>query len=142
MTTRPSPTVLGDADAAVDAIRHALAAYMADHPGSDVELYRADEFDVRIKIVDPGFQGMRRILRHEGVWKYLGSLPAEAAIQAMTVAKIAPGEPPPVAAERYAERRPRTEPPAPATAPLGQGAAAPPAFAGEAGPILAAPSTP
>src|SRR5690348_5185426 len=67
----------GESDEILDQIVGVLRQYEADHPGSSIDLYRQNSVSVRIRIIDPAFQGMSRVDRNDQVWHYLGKLPEE-----------------------------------------------------------------
>jgi stress-induced morphogen len=71
----PVTVVRGATDPIVEAIVAALEAYAADHPASRIDLYRQNNASVRVRIIDPEFEGMSLPDRSRLVWEdYLDSL--------------------------------------------------------------------
>jgi stress-induced morphogen len=55
-------------------IMEALEPYQRSHPGARIRSYRQNSASIRIRIIDPDFQGMDRAERHDLVWDILESL--------------------------------------------------------------------
>jgi stress-induced morphogen len=65
--------VRGDADAAVQALKSALDAYEAEHPGAEAALYRYNPASIRLRVIDRRFKGMTKSRRHADVWDFLAA---------------------------------------------------------------------
>ncbi len=65
----------GATDSILEQIVETLESYKADHPGSEIALYRQNSVSVRIRIIDPAFAGKNRIERSDLVWRYIEKLP-------------------------------------------------------------------
>ena len=59
------------ADADVLAVRDALAAYEAEHPGATATVRRDNPGVIRVRIVDDRTAGVPRSHRHARAWDYL-----------------------------------------------------------------------
>jgi hypothetical protein len=62
-------------DADVQAVLEVLGEYAASHPGSEVHSYRQNSASIRIRVIDPGFEGMDLATRDDLLWETLGRLP-------------------------------------------------------------------
>lgn len=67
----------GNSDAGLDRIVEALRPYEASSPAARIELYRQNKVSVRIRIIDPNFDGKSRVERNRTIWRYLDVLPEE-----------------------------------------------------------------
>ena len=72
--------VRGNADAEVRALKDALDVYEAEHPGADAALYRHNPASIRLRVIDPRFEGMTRSRRHADVWNFLAARVKEDAL--------------------------------------------------------------
>jgi stress-induced morphogen len=61
----------------LDALMKTLEAYEARHPRAEIEGYLEDSFSIKLRIVDPDFQGVSRTDRHNAIWRELETLPEE-----------------------------------------------------------------
>lgn len=61
-------------DAVIESIITGLERYAYDHPEAVIDLYRYNPAAIRVRIIDPVFQGKPRHVRHQYVWKYLEQL--------------------------------------------------------------------
>ena len=85
--------VRGDADAEVQALKSALDAYEAEHPGTEAALYRHNPASIRLRVIDRRFEGMAKSRRHADVWEYLaGRVPEETLADVSLVLTVAPTE--------------------------------------------------
>ena len=62
---------------ALHAIVERLEQYAHAHSGAVVAVYRHSPYTVRVRVIDPGFQGMSKSERHRRVWQYLADLDEE-----------------------------------------------------------------
>jgi len=59
----------GTSDKIIERIVEALRSYEADHPKSQIDLYRQNAVSVRVRIIDPEFAGRNKVERSKMVWK-------------------------------------------------------------------------
>ena len=85
-------TIRGDADDALSAVQHALLDFERQHPHARIDIYRRNSISIRIRVVDPGFAGMRKSDRHALVWKHLEKLPEEIQGDISMVVLLGPDE--------------------------------------------------
>lgn len=64
-------------DAQVQQVLDALGQYKCDHPNAQIEVRRQNSVSIRIRIVDPDFDGLDRVDREPSVWNVLETLPEE-----------------------------------------------------------------
>src|SRR5437879_4685786 len=67
-------------DGKVREIMTVLKKYQLAHPKAKIEVYRYNSASVRIRIIDPDFQGYNRIAREQLVWTILDEL-SDGAVQ-------------------------------------------------------------
>jgi hypothetical protein len=79
-------------DANLKQIVEVLRGYAARHPNSDIEAYRHDSVSVRVRIVDPDFEGKSRSDREEEIWGLLDQLPDEVASEISLLLLLTPKE--------------------------------------------------
>ena len=78
---------------AVRAILAALeAGYKSVHPAAQVDSYRYNSASIRIRIIDPDFQGMGRAVRDDQIWEILGKLSEDVQSQVTLVLLLTPEE--------------------------------------------------
>lgn len=65
----------GKSDKIVASIKEVLEAYQADHEAAQIDLYRQNSVCVRVRIIDPEFEGRGINDRSKRAWKYLRRLP-------------------------------------------------------------------
>jgi hypothetical protein len=61
-------------DATLQAIRGALRQYEAKHPQARVQVKRQNPVSVRVRVLDPGFEGLDRSTREDQLWVFLDTL--------------------------------------------------------------------
>jgi stress-induced morphogen len=66
-----------DQDEILDAVGKILRVYEDRHPRARIEAYRRDSASIRIRIIDPDFEGLDRAKRHGDVWRLLDELPED-----------------------------------------------------------------
>jgi stress-induced morphogen len=54
-----------------------LREYVSRHPRAQVSVKRYNSVSVRVRIIDPDFEGMSRAERDDAVWEVLDTLPEE-----------------------------------------------------------------
>lgn len=67
----------GKTDEVLERIKNVLAVYENDHPRSRIDLYRQSPASIRVRIIDPDFEGMGRSVRNDLVWDILDRLPED-----------------------------------------------------------------
>jgi stress-induced morphogen len=70
-------TIRGTSDGGLQRIAEALANYAERHNNADIVVYRHNAVSVRIRIVDPDFDGINKAERHDIVWDFVKDLPEE-----------------------------------------------------------------
>jgi hypothetical protein len=86
--------IRGRSDKKLLSINAALQLYEQGHPAATIELYRQNSISVRIRIIDPSFQGLEKSDRHLRVWKYLETLPEDLQSDISMVVLLTPAETP------------------------------------------------
>lgn len=81
-----------DPEAEVRAIRKILDSYEKTHPGSQGKCYRQNSGSIRIRIIDPGFRGVDKALRHDQIWEILGQLSEDIQSQITVLLLLTPEE--------------------------------------------------
>lgn len=84
--------IRGESDLTIDRIKDALERYQADHPRSQIDLYRQNPVSVRVRVIDPEFEGRGRVERSDIVWNYLKSLTDECQSDISMLVLLAPDE--------------------------------------------------
>src|SRR5205085_938339 len=79
-------------DKVVRQIRESLAQYESSHPEADIQVRRQNSVSVRLRIIDPDFQGMDRVDRDSLVWRSLEKLPEQTQSQVTMVLLLTPEE--------------------------------------------------
>ena len=69
-----------------------LTAYERTHPQAQIEGRRHNPVSIRLRIIDPDFQGMDRIEREPAVWKLLRQLPEEVFVNITMLLLLTPEE--------------------------------------------------
>lgn len=82
----------GESDGVIDCMIEALQSYEADHPDSQIDLYRQNAVSVRVRIIDPDFANQSKVERSKEAWKYLNSLPDEVQSDLSTLILLTPEE--------------------------------------------------
>jgi hypothetical protein len=89
---RMTITIRGDTDETLTSVKESLLDFETQHPHAQIDLYRRNSISIRIRVVDPGFAGLRKSDRHALVWKHLEKLPDEIQGDISMVVLLAPGE--------------------------------------------------
>lgn len=66
-----------NADTQVQQVLDVLDQYKGDHPKAQIEVRRHNSVSIRIRIIDPDFNGLDRVDREPAVWNALKTLPEE-----------------------------------------------------------------
>ena len=67
-----------------------LAEYKRVHPNAQIEGRRHNPVAIRLRIIDPDFQGMDRLEREPAIWKLLHRLPEEVFVNITMVLLLTP----------------------------------------------------
>ena len=84
--------IRGKSDKAIDAIRAALQKYQKDHSNARISLYRQNSVSVRVRIIDPSFEGKGKPERNELVWHYFRGLSEEVQSDISMLLLLTPNE--------------------------------------------------
>jgi len=76
----------------VQQILDVLTEYERVHPLAQIEGRRQNPVSIRLRIIDPDFQGMDRIAREPEIWKLLRKLPEEVFVNITMLLLLTPGE--------------------------------------------------
>jgi len=79
-------------DATLEQIVAVLKAYQAEHDQARVDAYRQNSVSVRIRVIDPDFQGLEKSQRHAAVWRLLEQLPEDIQADISMLVLLAPSE--------------------------------------------------
>jgi len=80
-------------DDAVNALKNALDAYEAEHPGAEARLYRQNNASIRLRVIDQRFEGMAKSRRHANVWQFLAvRVPEDTLSEISLLLAVAPAE--------------------------------------------------
>jgi stress-induced morphogen len=79
-------------DRQVQQILDALTEYERVHPLAQIEGRRHNPVSIRLRIIDPDFEGMDRIAREPEVWKLLRKLPDEVFVEITMLPLLTPEE--------------------------------------------------
>jgi len=85
-------TIRGKSDDCLRAVADALAKYEEQHPRAEVVVYRQNSVSVRIRIVDPDFEGVSKADRHDAVWGFVEDLPEDQQSEISVVLLLTPEE--------------------------------------------------
>ena len=69
-----------------------LQEYERMHPQAQIEGRRHNPVSIRLRIVDPDFQGMSRLKREPTIWKLLQRLPEEVFVDITMLLLLTPEE--------------------------------------------------
>ena len=79
-------------DVQVQQILDILTAYERAHPQAQIEGRRHNPVSIRLRIIDPDFQGMDRIEREPAIWKFLSKPPEEVFVNITMLLLLTPEE--------------------------------------------------
>jgi stress-induced morphogen len=79
-------------DTQVQQVLDILTAYERAHPQAQIEGRRHNPVSIRLRIIDPDFEGMDRIEREPAIWKLLYRLPEEVLVNITMLLLLTPGE--------------------------------------------------
>lgn len=72
-----SPNENASSDAGIEKVYDALKPYRAEHAQAQIKAKRQNPLSIRLRIVDPDFNGMDRVEREAKIWPLLETLPDE-----------------------------------------------------------------
>ncbi len=82
-------------DRSVEQIRECLRAeYQRDHPHAKVDVKRQNNVSIRVRVVDPDFDGMDRVDRDTALWRILDQLPEKVVSDVTLLLLLTPDEVP------------------------------------------------
>lgn len=84
--------IRGKADNVLKKFAQALDKYAAEHAKAKIEIYRQNDVSVRVRVIDPEFEGMDRSDRHDLVWSMLEDLPEEVLWEISVLLLLTPKE--------------------------------------------------
>jgi stress-induced morphogen len=79
-------------DPGLQQIAKALKPYVEAHPKAKIEAYRQNNVSVRIRIIDPDFQGLSLAEREEVVWPLLDQVPEDVVADVSLLLLLTPKE--------------------------------------------------
>jgi hypothetical protein len=79
-------------DVQVQQILDVLMEYERLHPLAQIEGRRHNPVSIRLRIIDPDFQGTDRIAREPEIWKLLNKLPEEVFVDITMLLLLTPEE--------------------------------------------------
>src|SRR5882724_7125959 len=79
-------------DVQVQQILDVLTEYERLHPLAQIEGRRHNPVSIRLRIIDPDFQGMDRIAREHEIWQLLKKLPEEVVVNMTMLLLLSPDE--------------------------------------------------
>ena len=79
-------------DMQVQQVLDILTEYERTHPQAQIEGRRQNSVSIRLRIIDPDFQGMDRIEREPEIWELLRKLPEEVAVNITMLLLLTPEE--------------------------------------------------
>jgi stress-induced morphogen len=85
-------TIRGTSDECLQSVAEALANYAARHAHADIVVYRHNAVSVRIRIIDPDFEGINKAERHDIVWDFVKDLPDEQQSEISLLLLLTPDE--------------------------------------------------
>ena len=88
----PVKILRGASDDILEQVIAVLRNYEATHPDAVIDLYRQNSVSIRVRIVDPAFQGMSKKERNDLVWDYLDTLSEDAQADISMLVLLAPTE--------------------------------------------------
>jgi stress-induced morphogen len=79
-------------DATVKAFYESLQPYIKEHSAAKVDVYRQNSGSVRIRVVDPDFQGVSMADRDQNLWPLVENLPEDVFSQLSLLLLLTPKE--------------------------------------------------
>jgi stress-induced morphogen len=79
-------------DMQVQQVLDILTEYERTHPQAQIEGRRQNSVSIRLRIIDPDFQGVDRIEREHEIWQLLRKLPEEVFVNITMLLLLTPEE--------------------------------------------------
>ena len=79
-------------DSLVLQVLDGLQGYKREHPSAKIDAYRRNPASVRIRVIDPDFEGKDEIQREDAVWGFLDRLPDEVRSDITMLVLVTPDE--------------------------------------------------
>ena len=79
-------------DSQVQQVEAVLAEYKKSHPNSRIKARRQNSVSIRVRIIDPDFEGTDRVDREPAVWTALNTLPEDIFTSITMLLLLAPKE--------------------------------------------------
>jgi stress-induced morphogen len=79
-------------DIQVQQVLDSLAEYERAHPHAQIEGRRHSPVSIRLRIIDPDFQGLDRLEREPEIWKLLHRLPEDVLVNITMLLLLTPEE--------------------------------------------------
>ena len=89
MARRPHTSQAGPG---VQQVLDILETYKREHPRAIVDAYRQNSASIRVRVVDPDFEGIGRFARHDRIWNLLQELPENILSQITVLLPLTPEE--------------------------------------------------
>ena len=87
-----SVEIRGKSDKTLEAIAAALEDYARAREEARITIYRYGPYSIRVRIIDPHFDGMKRVERNDLVWDHLSRLSEDDQADINQLVLITPGE--------------------------------------------------
>lgn len=81
-----------DSDQAIQTILAGLAPYQEAHPNANIRVRRQNPVAIRIRIIDPDFEGINVVDREDELWRLLTQLPEEIVADITVLLLLTPAE--------------------------------------------------
>ncbi|ETW97514.1 hypothetical protein [Candidatus Entotheonella palauensis] len=85
-------TIRGKNDDGLQGVADALSKYKKQHHNADIVVYRQNSVSVRIRIVDPDFDGINKADRHDIIWDFITNLPEDQQSEISLLLLLTPDE--------------------------------------------------
>jgi hypothetical protein len=86
------PKSANGADRKLAEVRSILQRYQAQHPSAKVDAKRYNSASIRVRVVDPAFEGVHRADRDKELWELIQELPDDTAADITMLVLLAPSE--------------------------------------------------
>lgn len=93
-------TIRGESDEVIEAFAGVLGDWGEQRPHARIECYRSDSASIWVRIIDPSFEGVDRVKRHDDIWRWIDKLPESVQFHLSWLILLTPDE----AKESYSSR--------------------------------------